>query len=121
LKEFRVMVEAFEEKSKRDMELLAWMSANVMNCWTKKTLRPSDLLPKNFRKGQVRQESEYVKKRFAAVGGIESFKAQMREKKQREEEARDVDSEYEHKDDTAVIVLDREVDGLPDEGEVDDG
>ena len=45
----------------------------------------------------------------------------MREKKQREEEARDVDSEYEYKDDIAVIVLDREVDGLPDEGEVDDG
>ena len=115
------MVGAFEEKSKRDMELLAWTCANLMNCWTKKKLRPTDLLPKNFRKGQVRQESEYVRKRFAASGGIEGFRAEMRARKQREEEALDVHGEYELDDDTVIVTLDRDYEFTPDDLEVDDG
>ena len=46
------MVEAHEEKSKREMELLAWTCANIMNCWVKKAIKPKDLLPRNFRKAE---------------------------------------------------------------------
>lgn len=102
------MVEAYEEKSKRDMELLAWTCANIMNCWVKKKLRPTDLLPKNFRPGQKPQEDEYLNKRIVASGGIEGFKAQMRAKKEHEEESREVPVEFDNPDDEVVVVLDRE-------------
>ena len=115
------MVEAYEEKSKRDMELLAWTCANIMNCWVKKQVRPTDLLPKNFRPGQAHQESEYVKKRFAAVGGIDDFKAQMRAKKEREEEAREIPIDFNDADDEVVITLDREFVGFATDVEDQDG
>ena len=115
------MVEAYEEKSKRDMELLAWTCANIMNCWVKKQIRPTDLLPKNFRPGQKHEESGYVKKRFAAVGGIDDFKAQMRAKKQREEEANEAFIDFSDGEDEVTIVLDRDFDGFTADAEVLDG
>lgn len=115
------MVEAYEEKSKRDMELLAWTCANIMNCWVKKKIRPTDLLPKNFRAGRSHQQDEYVQKRFDSIGGIDSFRAQMRARKEREEEAREVPVEFDDIEKDVVITLDREFVGFTAEAEAPDG
>lgn len=123
LKEFRVMVEAHEEKSKRDMELLAWTCANLMNCWVKKKIKPRDLLPRNFRKTESVESNAYVQSRFAekqsGKKSLEDFKAMMRARQEKEED--NIGIPVEEEDDSVLIVLDRELeDFLPDEGVSDD-
>lgn len=113
------MVEAHEEKSKREMELLAWTCANIMNCWVKKAIKPKDLLPRNFRKAESPADNEYVQARFAETQTIGDFKRMMRERKEKEED--NIGIPVEEREDSVLIVLDRELeDFLPDEGVFDD-
>jgi len=113
------MVEAHEEKSKRDMELLAWTCANLMNCWVKKKIKPKDLLPRNFRKPESIESNEYVQSRFRDSQSLGDFKAMMRARQEKEEE--NIGIPIEEEDDSVLIVLDREIeDFLPDEGVYDD-
>ncbi len=37
-------IEAFNKERKQQYELYAWHAANIMNCWTKKSVKPKDLL-----------------------------------------------------------------------------
>ena len=113
------MVEAHEEKSKRDMELLAWTCANLMNCWVKKKIKPKDLLPRNFRRPQSIESNEYVQARFAEKQSFDDFKRMMQARKDKEEER--LGAILEEQEDSVVIVLDRDFEGfLPEVGEFDD-
>lgn len=44
--ELMLAAAANNERHELEMEMLAWHAANVMNCWAKKTIQPSDLLGK---------------------------------------------------------------------------
>ena len=82
LRELSVILKGHEAQTRRQMEMLAWTCANIMNCWTKKTIKPKDLLPRQ--KGQASEPSDYEKKR-SMPDTVEGFKAMMRKKKEEAE------------------------------------
>jgi len=50
IKEFSDYVESHRRKFDIQMEQLAWVCANIMNCWIKKPVKPERLLPKTAKR-----------------------------------------------------------------------
>lgn len=82
LRELSVILKGHEAQTRRQMEMLAWTCANIMNCWTKKTIKPKDLLPRQ--KGQMSEPSDYEKQR-SMPKDLAGFQAMMRRKKEEAE------------------------------------
>jgi len=83
LRELSVILKGHEARSRRQMEMLAWTCANIMNCWSKKKIKPSDLLPRE--KGKMSGPSEYEQKR-SMPKTIDGIRSMMRKRKEDAEE-----------------------------------
>lgn len=46
IREFDIFIRAKRRKFETEMEQLAWVCVNIMNCWTKKPVKMSTLLPR---------------------------------------------------------------------------
>jgi hypothetical protein len=110
LRELSVMFKGHQVQQKRQMEMLAWACANIMNCWSKKSIKPKDLLPKE--KGVA---SDYENQRVSmSPGSIGDFKAMMRRRVE-DAEARSAGSDA----DPFVILGMREPEAIQYDEEVD--
>jgi hypothetical protein len=81
LREFKIIAEGHEEQSRHELERMAWACANLMNCWTKKKIKPADLLPKGkFFKGAAKapRMSSFEQKMISKKKDMKSFQAMMR-------------------------------------------
>jgi hypothetical protein len=56
IKEFSDYVESHRRKFEIQMEQLAWVCANIMNCWVKKAIKPEKLLPKTAKRKPGREK-----------------------------------------------------------------
>jgi len=106
LREFKLIADAYEERSRHEMERIAWACANLMNCWSKKKIKPADLLPKGkfFKesKGNEPKLSRFEQKMIANKKDMSAFQSMMRgmqqdisknSKKEKENEPEYVDDE----------------------------
>lgn len=82
LRELSVIIKGHQARTRREMEMLAWACANIMNCWTKKKIKPADLLPRE--KGKMSGPSEYEQQRTMPKT-LEGIKAMMRRKQEESE------------------------------------
>jgi len=111
LRELSVMFKGHQAQQRRQMEMLAWACANIMNCWTKKKIKPKDLLPRE--KGKMSGPSEYEQKRTMPKT-IEGIKAMMR-KRMEDKEDKEAGSDA----DPFVILGMREPEAIQYDEEVD--
>jgi hypothetical protein len=84
LREFKIIADGYEERSTHEMERLAWACANLMNCWSKKKIKPADLLPKGkfFKKENEKAKqprlSAFEQKMISNKKDMGAFQTMMR-------------------------------------------
>jgi hypothetical protein len=69
--ELRIVAEALSERERREWQRFAWLGAIFINCFSKKKVRPQDLVPEAFErerrrvtKEEAKRELEDLKKRL---------------------------------------------------------
>jgi len=118
LREFKIISDGHAERSTHEMERLAWACANLMNCWSKKKIKPADLLPRgNFFKKEKEKTprlSQFEQKMISNKKDMGAFQTMMRGMQQDISKDKggdkDTDPEYEDNEDIDLSRYDESVD-----------